>query len=330
MFLSKHKNGFYYIYYEDADGRRQAKSTRTKYKSEAIKVLSNFAIDHSKQKSQIKEITLKQFRWEFLKTSESYHASKTTKDYRSTFNEMEKHFGNILLSKFVQKGIEEFIQKKIREESIYTGRRHLIYIKALFNRAVELDYIKNSPAKSIKRIRTPEKLPTFFSKEEYEQLLNEVNDRDYKDVIEFAVNTGLRQMEILTLRRQQFNEAERLIILDNQSHTTKSKRVRTIPLNTRAYEILIKRIGDIIFAKDGGPISPDHLQDRFRKYVENAGLIRKLTFHSLRHTFASWLVQAGVSIYEVSKLLGHSDIKTTQIYAHLRNEDLKRAVDLII
>jgi len=49
----------------------------------------------------------------------------------------------------------------------------------------------------------------------------------------------------------------------------------------------------------------------------------------LRHTFASWLVQKGVSIYEVSKLLGHADIKTTQIYAHLRSDDLRNAVKVL-
>lgn len=53
----------------------------------------------------------------------------------------------------------------------------------------------------------------------------------------------------------------------------------------------------------------------------------KLNLHSLRHTFASWLVQRGVSIYEVSKLLGHSDIKITEIYSHLRAEDLRTSVN---
>ena len=56
----------------------------------------------------------------------------------------------------------------------------------------------------------------------------------------------------------------------------------------------------------------------------------KLNFHSLRHTFASWLVQKGGSIYTVSKLLYRTDIKTTQIYAHLRRDDLKATTDLLI
>ena len=85
--------------------------------------------------------------------------------------------------------------------------------------------------------------------------------------------------------------------------------------------------GELIFTLEGERILQDNLQDKFRKYVVASELNPKLTFHCLRHTFASWLVQKGVSIYEVSKLLGHADIKTTQIYAHLRSDDLRNAVE---
>lgn len=221
--LSKHKNGYYYIYYFDNNNKRKSVTTSTKYKAEALSVLNKLCPALLAQQTT-PPVTLVEYRWEFLKASESYHSWKTTRDYRSTFNEMEKYFGNIQLSQFTQKGIEEFIQKKIREKSIHTGRRHLINMKALFNRAVGFNYISKNPAAAIKRIRTPEKLPSFFTKEEYQELLSVIDDADYKDVIEFAVNTGLRQMEILSLHRTQFNEKEQLIVLDNHHHTTKSKK----------------------------------------------------------------------------------------------------------
>lgn len=74
-------------------------------------------------------------------------------------------------------------------------------------------------------------------------------------------------------------------------------------------------------------IKQDWIVHNFKKYVLKANINPKLHFHSLRHTFASWLVQAGVSIYKVSKLLGHSDVKTTEIYSHLRIEDLRNSVE---
>jgi len=64
----------------------------------------------------------------------------------------------------------------------------------------------------------------------------------------------------------------------------------------------------------------------FKRYIRQAGLNNDLKFHSLRHTYASYLVQGGVSLYVVQKLLGHSDIKTTEIYAHLSPESLQEAV----
>jgi integrase len=334
LFISKHKNGYYYIYYTDNNGKRKSITTKSKLKSEALKVLSNFN-DLPKIRNTIdpKELTLKQFRWEFLKHSESRHSWKTTLDYKNTFNEMETYFGNIKLSEFTQKKLEEFIQFKIIKKSVHTGRRHLINVKAMFNKALSYGYLAKNPAGSIKRIKPPERLPLFFTSKEFNKLIKIIDNQDWKDLVVFAVNTGLRQMELLTLQKRQFNKKDKIIILDNHFHITKSRKIRNMPLNKKAYEIILRRTeeqeGELIFKLSGEKILQDNLQDKFRKYVGKAKLNTKLTFHSLRHTFASWLVQKGVSIYEVSKLLGHSDIKTTQIYAHLRGDDLKRAVDLL-
>ena len=98
LFISKHKNGYYCIYYNDEKGKRQSITTKTKIKSEVLKALSNFdQLISSKKNVVAEELTFKQFRWKFLKHSESYHSWKTTLDYKSTFNEMEDYFGNILL-----------------------------------------------------------------------------------------------------------------------------------------------------------------------------------------------------------------------------------------
>jgi len=334
MFLTKLKNGYYYVYFVDINGKRNKISTKTKIRSEARRFLISFQSSFSERKrKKLEPLILKQFRWKFLKHSESIHAWKTTLDYKSTFNEMETYFGNILLTEFTHRNIEEFIQLKIRKKSLLTGRRHLINIKAMFSKAVAYGYLESNPAKNIKRIKPPERLPLFFTREEFDKLLKVIDNQDWRDIVEFAVNTGLRQMEILNLHKQQFNKQDRMIILDNHYHTTKSRKIRNMPLNNRALEIVARRVaiakGDLIFTLNGERILQDNLQDKFRKYIEAAELNPKLTFHCLRHTFASWLVQKGVSIYEVSKLLGHADIATTQIYAHLRSDDLRDAVEML-
>jgi len=201
MFLTKLKNGCDYVYFTDINGQRNKTSTRTKSKTEAKQFLISFQTTFgTRKKEKLEPLTLKQFRWKFLKHSESYHSWKTTLDYKSTFNEMEEYFGNILLTEFTQRSIEEFIQMKIRKRSLHTGRRHLINIKAMFNKAVAYGYLETSPAKNIKRIKPPERLPMFFPKEEFSKLLETIDNNYWKDLVEFAVKTGLRKMEILNLK----------------------------------------------------------------------------------------------------------------------------------
>ena len=140
-------------------------------------------------------------------------------------------------------------------------------------------------------------------------------------------------MELLSLRWDQVDLVGKQIILNNQTHITKSKKIRTLPLNKKAFEIVSKlnqnNTYEFIFEFPGITNRWKFIQNNFRKFIKLAELNPKLNFHSLRHTFASWLVQRGVSIYEVSKLLGHSDIKITQIYSHLRIDDLRKSVNML-
>lgn len=123
------------------------------------------------------------------------------------------------------------------------------------------------------------------------------------------------------------------MILDNRNNLTKSKKIRTVPLSVKALQILNSREqfrkNEFIFTQEGEGITQKFISKKFKSYVIKSKINSGLHFHSLRHTFASWLVQRGVSIYEVSKLLGHSDIKVTEIYAHLKPENLRNAVELL-
>ena len=87
----------------------------------------------------------------------------------------------------------------------------------------------------------------------------------------------------------------------------------------------------MVFTLNGREVYPNWISAKMKQYVVDAsiGLPKKLHFHSLRHTFASWLVQDGVSIYAVKELLGHSDVKTTQVYSHLQPEQMHNEVNRI-
>lgn len=151
-----------------------------------------------------------------------------------------------------------------------------------------------------------------------------------------ALNTGMRAGEIFSLRGENINFFQKTIILGN----SKSGKQRFIPLNETAYKILLenkKEKDSLIFHQVANPKVPFlKVSKVYRKAVANCGLNfgitdnrNKVVFHTLRHTFASWLVQEGVPIYIVSDLLGHGSVKITERYAHLAPNQGRDAVNLI-
>ena len=337
MFLSKHSNGVYYIIFEKMNGKRGSKTTKEKLKTKALKKLGEFQARYEIEKNQkVIPIRLKHFNFNFLRTSEPYYTENTIKVYKSTFNSVLKHFGDIGITELTTQQIEAYLFKRIRETSVFAARKDLSNLSCAFNRAVRDGYLLTNPCKGIKRFRLPEKQPLFYSKEDYNKLIETIDNEDIKDITIVAINTGMRQGELITLEWNNINFDQEIITLDNRNHVTKTKRMRTIPMNNHVKEVLSKRLlnkngseHNYIFTLNKEPIAQKYFSKNFKKYVIKAKINPKLHFHSLRHTHASWLVQKGVSIYVVSRLLGHSTVQTTEIYSHLRRDDLKFATDIL-
>jgi integrase len=283
-------------------------------------------------KSGIKQISFSKYSFEFLKYSEGLHSWNTTKTFRSTFNEFQKHYGDIDLSAITQRELSKYLENRIRNISVYSARKDQINLSSMFTKAVSDGYLLINPCAGIKRIKIPEKQPRYFSFEEFQYIIDNIADNDIKDLCVFAVNTGLRQMELITLEWNQIDLINRIVLLDNRNHLTKSKKVRSIPINNKALQILQQRMGlknQKVFTIEGNEITQKSISNRFRRLMRKLEMRKGLNFHSLRHSFASWLVQKDVPIYVISKLLGHSSLSTTEIYTHLRGKDLQSAVDLI-
>lgn len=332
MFLSKQKNGFYYLYFQDTDGKRKKVSTKATLKSKALDFLSRFHEElRRKAEQNVLPISLEKFRFELLKHSESIHSARTTADFKTTFNGLVNQFGDIQLSSLSRTNIETYIERRIRNTSVYAARKDIAYISSALEFAVSRGYLLENPSRGIRKPKLPEKQPLFFSREELTILISVIEEKSIRDLVGFAVNTGARQSELLNLRWSQIDFVRKRLELNNRNYLTKSKKIRSIPLNKVAAEILISRKektkSEFVFTLNGVPIKQNFLVKRFKKYVKKAHLNPELTFHSLRHTFASWLVMKGVSLYEVQRLLGHSSPSVTQIYAHLTNDTLSNAVE---
>ncbi len=333
MFLIKRGNGFYHIYYSGKDGKRKTISTKKKTKADAYKFLTSFQQEVEKRNSnEIQTIDMKKFTFQFLRHAEINKAYKTMKVYRTTLNFFQKSIGNVNLDTITNNDIKKYLENRLSTSSVYQARKDLINLKAAFRYALEENYIKVNPCTGIKQYRLPQQQPLYFSKPEYDKLLKVIEDKEFKRLVMIAANTGLRQMELLTLKWNQVNFESRNIILDNRTHITKSKKIRSVPINDNIYEVLLEMQkhsnNDNLFTYAGRNMDV-HVSSRFKSYVIKAKVNPLLHFHSLRHSFASWLVQSGVNIYLVSKLLGHANIQTTEIYSHLRNDDLLQSVNTI-
>lgn len=334
MYLSKHKNGNYYIYFEDEFGRRKSITTKTKLKSEATKFLSEFKVylQHRKESKTV-SISIQHFITKFLIYSSHIHSENHTKSLRTTLIKLLEYSGNCNLNELNKQKVISFVEWRLSKVSNRAVKRDIANLSSAFNWAIEKNYLTSNLTKGIKKPKIVEKLPVYFTEAEYETLKRVIDNEDVKDIVEFGLLTGIRQNDLINLTWQQIDFKNSTLILDNRNSRTKSGKVHSLPLSIAALQVLSKReinkSGNLIFTYNGERFKQWFLCKRFREYVTKAGLSSQLSFHSLRHTFASWLIQKGVPLYVVSKLLTHSDLRTTQIYSHLKQENLSESVNLL-
>lgn len=330
MYLTKRSNGIYHIQFLKLDGKPTTITTGTKSKKDALKFLQKFQIENKRKP----EFFLNDIKQKFLIHSESIHSPKTSKDYKFTLKKFLQFTGNIIVSEVTSNQVNEYLQYRIKDSSLYQGRKDYIYLKSFFNWCKRLDFTETNPLDKIKHIKIPERQPLYFTKKEFAKLckvMSRNNDFDLLDLTIFAVYTGLRRGELLNLKWNQIDIESKMLFLNNTDFITKSKKIRTVPLSKKVIAVIKRRnrIDEFIFTKNGLQFKGDYVTKGFKKYIIDAEVNSKLHFHSLRHTFASWLVQKDVPIQKVSKLLGHSDLSVTQIYAHLTVNDLQDSVSVI-
>ncbi len=349
MFLSKHSNGTYYLWFRDKHGKKEKVSTRCKYKTDAVRFLQSFKKDDHERRQNAKNKLLSAFVSDFLKYVSGNFSKGTLATYRATLKNFISIIGDVPLS-FVTpqhfdtykterlKALKLGTNKKVKPVTIETVRPVTVNIelrnlRACFNTALRWKLISSNPFSGLKLVPVPEQSPVFFSRTDFQKLLNAIETKWLKEIVIFAVLTGMRISEIVNLRWQDVDLQKRIIqIQSNPTFKTKQGRKRVLPVNNTAFSLLEAKHGkdtsEYVFTLNGKKILEDWLSHSFKQAVRDAKLQDgRLHFHSLRHTFASWLVQDGVSLYEVQKLLGHSSSAVTQVYSHLAPEQLHDTVN---
>jgi integrase len=280
-----------------------------------------------------KKVFLKEFIQEFLEYSQSRKAYTTFQRDRLVFKGFLAFTGDISLDSIDKRLVDQFLQERVKLLKKTTVNIDLRHLKAAFSKSVEWGYIQINPVKGLKPISIPQSAPKYFTELQFQKVLNAIDFAPLKEIVVFAANTGVRISELINLAWTDVNFNNMTIRISNKDDfETKSKRERTIPLNETAYDVLsgIERKGDYIFSRLDGQKRDKHFISRsFKKCLKKAGLGEGYSFHSLRHTFASQLVQKGISLYMVQKLMGHANIKTTEIYAYLAPETFHNIVGVL-
>jgi integrase len=203
-------------------------------------------------------------------------------------------------------------------------------IKYIFNLAERWEVIDKSPARNVAKLADNSCKERYLTREETARLLKELENsanRVLADLIGFLILTGARKSEATHARWENMNFETGIWTVP----MSKSGKPRHIPLSNAAMELLKKRRSNgsrYVFPspKTGKPLA--HIHRAWDKIRKQAG-IPDVRIHDLRHNYASLLVNNGRSLYEVQKLLGHADISTTQRYAHLSQDTLKDATEIV-
>lgn len=173
------------------------------------------------------------------------------------------------------------------------------------------------------------KLPLVLSKEEINKMIEATNNLKHKVVIMFLYYAGLRLDEVRNLRWEDIDFDREIIHLK----TAKGDRERIVFLHRKLVDMLkiygAKEEGLVFVSQMKGEYSKRTIQQIVKSASRKAGLKKNITPHTLRHSFATHLLESGADIRYIQQLLGHKDLKTTQIYTHVANKDIKKLANLL-
>ena len=243
------------------------------------------------------------------------------------------------LESIVKQDIQNFLKEETRKKlSNRTRARVIASLRQFYNYLSDKNIIGLNPMENIEAPKIEKTLPDYLSRDEIRQLFSvfDINNalelRD-KTMFELLYSCGLRISEACNLKLEDIDLSSMLIRV-----TGKGERERLVPYGEVAQELLDKYVNDyrsqivygsnlefLFISKKGGALSRKSAWRLLKKYMERAGIEKNITPHTLRHSFATHLLQNNADLRSVQELLGHIDISTTQIYTHLAAKDIVEA-----
>lgn len=275
---------------------------------------------------------------------------ESTKDFleylkyerRVSVNTVDSYGENLLLLKnYTNKDLISLKKEDIKdfldnvEATARTKAHYLTVFNSFYKYLVFMDKIKSNPCDGIKAPKLEKKLPTYLTNEEIAKLFNirltKPVDYRNKAILEVMYATGARISEVINLELNQIDFEECIIRV-----VGKGKKERIIPLDDVAIEALDNYINNyrpfliknetcnyVFLNKNGEKISRQMIFKILKNLANKAGITKEISPHTLRHSFASNLLNNGADLRVIQELLGHENLETTEIYSHLQNKKIK-------
>lgn len=285
-----------------------------------------------------KHISIDEFTKEYISFVEKNRALKTCEGVQLVTKHLLAFFPPIKdINTIELRDAEKFIDA-LRKKAPLGAYNYLRSIKAMFNKGIEWNYLRNNPFGKVKLPKRQEANPTFINANELEKILSKIEKQFVKDITEISFYSGMRLGEATFLKWGNISLNQNTITIGNENFTTKTRRTRSVPIHPRVKEIIERLKGvkkqnnkdEFLFRKKGNqPFTASYISKQFKKACRDAGMDEAIHYHSLRHSTGSLLAQKGVSLYTIQKILGHTKITTTQIYAHLQIDTLREAINQI-
>lgn len=313
-----------------SQGQHIRRSAHTPKKAEAVLFLQRLLDEHAATaRGDRPRCRYEEAAERFLR--EASIRPKTKRCYATSDRMCRPILAGRYLDQIDRRLLGEFVShRKAASISDTTIRRDLAFLSSMCASAISWGSLDTNPVTAFNKRTLKEARPRtrFLSRSEYDGLLASASDR-LRPAIVLAVATGLRKEELFGVTVAAIDLPRREIVLDH----TKSGTPRRVPLSPIAVATIKEVLADKDRPKGAGHlfVHPDGSRYGDFKKGFNATCDRAkiggLRWHDLRHTFASWFVQAGGDLYHLSRILGHSTVQMSSRYSHLRTQDLHLALE---
>lgn len=251
------------------------------------------------------------------------YSYNTISAYRNAIKKFIVFHNGINLEKLTKKDIELFINKQVINEGVSQSYQKQMVgaIKFLYNDLLR----KNYDLFYLYPKRREHKLPEILSKTEIKLLISSFTNIKHKAIISTIYSAGLRLEECLNLKIIDIDSENNII----RVRSGKGNKDRNVLLSDKLIRILrnyykIYRPTEYLFeGQNGGKYSASSVQSIMRTALKKNNIKKHATPHTLRHSFASHLLESGTDIRIIQEILGHNDIRTTQIYTHISSVNIK-------